>query len=128
MSVRRFGPAAIGLAGLLLWAAVFWTGPLVNDVAWQLWIGRAMNGGASLYGDILEVNPPLWFWIGAGIERLGSATGLAGERWLALAFLAYAALSLLLTLRLIEERRGQRASAKAASSGDMRCATLPCRW
>ncbi len=113
MSARRFGPAAIGLAGLLLWAAVFWTGPLVNDVAWQLWIGRAVNGGASLYGDVLEVNPPLWFWIGSGFERLGSTMGLAGERWLAVGFLAYAALSLLLTLRLMVERRGQWAAAMA---------------
>lgn len=113
MSASRFGPVAAGLIGLLLWAAVFWSGPLVNDVAWQLWIGRQMNGGASLYGDILEVNPPLWFWIGAGIERLSSVTGMAGERWLALSFLTYAVLSLLLTLRLIDERREQWALALA---------------
>jgi hypothetical protein len=113
LSASRFGPVAAGLIGLSLWAAVFWSGPLVNDVGWQLWIGRQMNGGAALYGDILEVNPPLWFWIGAGIERLGSVTGLAGERWLALAFLGVAAGSLLLTLRLIDERGGQWAAALA---------------
>ena len=55
MNARGVGPAAVGLAGLLLWAAVFWSGPLVNDVGWQLWIGREMNRGASLYGDIFEV-------------------------------------------------------------------------
>lgn len=113
MSASRFGPLAAGLIGLLLWAAVFWSGPLVNDVGWQLWIGREMNRGAALYGDILEVNPPLWFWIGAGIERMGSVTGLSGERWLALAFLGVAAGSLLLTLRLIDERRWQWAAALA---------------
>jgi hypothetical protein len=102
-----------GIAGLLLWAALFWTGPLINDVAWQLWIGRQINGGATLYGDILEVNPPLWFWVGAGIERLAEATGSAGPRWLAIAFVAYAALSVLLTLRLIEERGEQWAAALA---------------
>lgn len=113
MNARSVGPAAVGLAGLLLWAVLFWSGPLVNDVGWQLWIGRQMNGGAALYRDILEVNPPLWFWIGAGIERLSSVTGMAGERWLALAFLIYAAVSLLLTLRLIDERRGQWAAVLA---------------
>lgn len=113
MSAGRVTPAVGGLAGLLLWAALFWSGPLVNDVAWQLWIGRQINAGAALYGDILEVNPPLWFWLGAAIERLSAATGMAGERWLALAFLAYAAGSLLLTLRLIEDRRGQWAVAAA---------------
>ena len=113
MSGVRVSPALAGLLGLLAWAAFFWSGPLVNDVAWQLWIGRQINGGATLYGDILEVNPPLWFWIGAGIERLSAVTGLAGERWLGLAFLGYAALSLLVTLRLIEDRRGQSAAALA---------------
>nr|WP_314443693.1 hypothetical protein [uncultured Sphingomonas sp.] len=91
------------LAGLLLWAAVFWSGPLINDVAWQLWIGRQMNAGALLYRDILEVNPPLWFWVGAGIERLAAMTGLSGKHWLAIAFLAYATASLLVTFRLIAE-------------------------
>jgi hypothetical protein len=81
---------------------LFWSGPLINDVAWQLWIGRQINGGAVLYGDILEVNPPLWFWIGAGIERLAGLTGLSGVRWLGLAFLGYAVCALLVTFRLLE--------------------------
>lgn len=114
MSFARSNAAALGgIAGLLLWAALYWTGPLVNDVAWQLWIGRQINAGAALYGDILEVNPPLWFWIGAGFERLAAATGIAGERWLGLAFLAYAILSLLVTLRLLGEPRRQWAAALA---------------
>ncbi|NJC05812.1 hypothetical protein GGQ97_001605 [Sphingomonas kaistensis] len=114
MSFARSNAAALGgIAGLLLWAALFWSGPLVNDVAWQLWIGRQINGGAALYGDILEVNPPLWFWIGAGFERLAATTGIAGERWLGLAFLAYATLSLLVTVRLLEQPRRQWAAALA---------------
>jgi hypothetical protein len=114
LSFARPNAAALGgIAGLLLWAALFWTGPLVNDVAWQLWIGRQINGGAALYGDILEVNPPLWFWIGAGIERLAAATGIVGERWLGLAFLGYAMLSLLMAVRLLEQPRRQWAAALA---------------
>ncbi|UUR08159.1 hypothetical protein [Sphingomonas glaciei] len=114
MSVARGHAAALGgIAGLLLWAALFWTGTLVNDVAWQLWIGREMNAGAALYGDILEVNPPLWFWIGAGFDRVATTTGIAGERWLGLAFVSYAILSLLVTLRLLEQPRRQWAAALA---------------
>lgn len=104
MTARGQGaPLLTALGALLLWLAVFWSGPLINDVAWQLWIGQQINGGATLYGDILEVNPPLWFWIGAGIERIASATGLFGVHVLALAFAAYGAVALLVALRLIEQ-------------------------
>lgn len=114
MNLTRAPAAALGgIAGLLLWAAIFWSGPLVNDVAWQLWIGRQINAGEALYRDILEVNPPLWFWIGAGFDRLAAATGIAGERWLGLAFLTYAILSLLVSMRLLEQPRRQWAAALA---------------
>ena len=45
--------------------------PMTNDAAWQIWIGRQLLGGAKLYRDIIEVNPPLWFWIGAAISPFG---------------------------------------------------------
>ena len=32
------------------------------DVAWQLWIAHQIRLGARLYVDIVETNPPLWFW------------------------------------------------------------------
>ena len=56
---------------LLGWTAWFWNGPLINDVGWQMWIGRRMSEGALLYRDILEINPPLWFWIGEALVRAG---------------------------------------------------------
>ena len=37
--------------------------PVPNDSAWQMWLGRQMLHGANLYTDLVEVNPPLWFWM-----------------------------------------------------------------
>ena len=56
---------------LLGWTVWFWNGPLINDVGWQMWVGRRMSEGALLYRDILEINPPLWFWIGEALVRAG---------------------------------------------------------
>ncbi len=39
------------------------TARIDDDVAWQLWIARQLNGGFRLYTDVSEVNPPLWFWM-----------------------------------------------------------------
>lgn len=101
---RLDAPLLTALGALFLWLVVFWAGPLINDVAWQLWIGQQINGGASLYGDILEVNPPLWFWIGAGIERVAAAIGVPGVHVLALAFIGYGAAALLVAFRLIDRK------------------------
>ena len=43
-----------------------------SDVAWQLWIAGRMHAGAHLYRDIIEVNPPLWFWMAIPVERVAS--------------------------------------------------------
>lgn len=105
MRAGRFdAPLLTALGALFLWLVVFSSGPLINDVAWQLWIGQQINAEASLYGDILEVNPPLWFWIGAGIERVAAAIGMSGVHVLALAFTAYGAAALLVAFRLIDRK------------------------
>jgi len=44
--------------------------PVSHDVVWQMWIARQLLGGAKLYVDILEINPPLWFWMAVPIEWL----------------------------------------------------------
>ena len=54
------------LAALAIVAAVIAvraTGTVGSDVAWQLWIGHQISGGIHLYRDIIETNPPLWFWM-----------------------------------------------------------------
>lgn len=73
-----FAPEWLALLAVAAWFLLVRNGPLINDSAWQLWIGSHVNAGARLYVDIFEVNPPLWFWIGAGVERVADATGLPG--------------------------------------------------
>jgi putative flippase GtrA len=50
--------------------------PLTHDVIWQLWISRQMLGGAGLYSQINEINPPLWFWMGMPIHQIAGALAL----------------------------------------------------
>jgi hypothetical protein len=45
--------------------------PVTNDAAWQIWVGRQLLGGERLYRDIIEINPPLWFWFGAVVSPFG---------------------------------------------------------
>src|SRR3954469_22818443 len=43
-----------------------------TDVAWQLWVAHRVNLGARLYRDIVEVNPPLWFWLAVPVDGLAA--------------------------------------------------------
>jgi hypothetical protein len=45
------------------------TGTVDSDVAWQLWIAGRIHAGANLYTDIIETNPPLWFWMALPLDR-----------------------------------------------------------
>lgn len=95
----------MALLGVAAWLAVFWRGPLINDVGWQLWIGQQLNSGARLYVDILEVNPPLWFWLSAVVERAAEMTGVGGLPALLLFFAACAGVSIYLCSRLVADTR-----------------------
>lgn len=103
----RRGPELWALMGVAVWLAVFWRGPLINDVGWQLWVGRQLNDGARLYTDILEVNPPLWFWINAGVQRAAEAVGLGGLQMLLLFLAGCAAVTIVLFGRLLADGLGR---------------------
>ncbi len=67
-----------------------WRTPLNSDAAWLLHCAVRLLGGERLYGDILEINPPLIVWLNlpaGGIEpcdglgpggRVSRAVALAG--------------------------------------------------
>lgn len=45
--------------------------PIGHDAIWQMWVGRQLWHGAEFGKDVIEINPPLWFWIAAPIAGLG---------------------------------------------------------
>lgn len=94
-------PLAIALTLTALITAVRLTGTVDSDVAWQLWIGQRMLAGANLYRDIIETNPPLWFWMALPIDRVAALLHVRVEAVLVVAMGGTAALSLFATNRFI---------------------------
>jgi hypothetical protein len=76
-------------------------GGVDSDVASQLGVAQRMHEGARLYRDIVEVNPPLWFWMALPVDRLAMLLHLPAERMLIAAFGLLVALSLAATDRLL---------------------------
>ena len=72
-----------------------------SDVAWQLWIAERMHSGAHLYRDIVETNPPLWFWMAIPVERAAAIVHLPIVPMLIIAVGLLVALSIAATDRLI---------------------------
>ena len=74
----RHAPAI--LVGLITILLILWLrGPLCPDVSGQFWIARAMRHGSVLYHDIVEMNPPLWFWIAIPVDALAELFGARPE-------------------------------------------------
>lgn len=69
----------LALAGLLVAAGIvpvlYWGGN--HDVAWLLYVARRMAGGAHLYRDIIEINPPLIVLLSVPAAVLAGALGVA---------------------------------------------------
>lgn len=109
MAGVKFDPKIL-FAGVVL--AVWWLMrdiALPNDVGWQFWIARQMLGGSTLYDQIWEINPPLWFWSAIPFQWLAERAGWDWGRVLVGAVLALSALSAWLTAHLLAlPRRGAR--------------------
>jgi hypothetical protein len=65
--------AAIWLCSL----ALALISPVSWDVAWRLELADRMLDGQVLYRDMVEVNPPLWFWSALPSTIVGKFTGLS---------------------------------------------------
>jgi hypothetical protein len=94
-------PLAIALAVTVILTALRLSGTVDSDVAWQLWIANRIHAGANLYRDIIETNPPLWFWMALPVDRIASLLHLRPEAVLILAIGGSVALALAATERLI---------------------------
>ncbi len=73
-----------------------------HDVFWQFWVARQMLGGARLYADIWEVNPPLWFWSAMPVQWLATQCGVAWQEVLLPLLVLTSAVSAILVLRLVD--------------------------
>lgn len=101
---------AAGVA-LLMACALVARAPLSHDIAWHLWIGRQIGHGAGLYTDVVELNPPLWFWLAVPIVRLAHLAGVSAFAGLLAFFVTATALSGgLLAVLVREQPRPQRAA------------------
>jgi putative flippase GtrA len=94
-------PELIIIACACLAAPLFWYMPISHDVIWQFWIARQMLNGVPLYTHIMEINPPLWFWMAVPIQWLGSAIGVAPVKIYAILVLLVGSVSSLLAGKLV---------------------------
>jgi len=94
-------PLWIALAITATMTVLRMAGSVDSDVAWQLWIAGRIHAGANLYRDIIETNPPLWFWMALPIDRIAALLNVRIEAVLVAAIGATSALSLMATDRLI---------------------------
>jgi hypothetical protein len=85
-----------------------------SDVAWQLWIAGRVHAGARLYTDIIEVNPPLWFWMALPLDRLAALLHVRVEAVLIVTVSALAALALAATDALLRHIPTPRRTALLA--------------
>ncbi len=109
--VRRWWPE---LTFAVLWlaaCAALSVTSLSHDVIWQLWIARQMLGGTDLYTGIIEVNPPLWFWMALPVEWLARATDIPAPRMMVAAMMAFAGLGLALAATLLAHETPRRRAA-----------------
>ncbi|QND65896.1 hypothetical protein HB777_19610 [Mesorhizobium loti] len=92
--MRRRCPESILAILLLVSWALMLRMSLSHDVVYQMWVARQLIGGTRLYGEIVELNPPLWFWMAVPIERMAQILGATAGAAVVTAVTAFAALAL----------------------------------
>ncbi|HEY4069968.1 MAG TPA: hypothetical protein VGM04_00230 [Sphingomicrobium sp.] len=95
-------PLRLPLAIVAVAVAVRAFGTVDADVSWQLWVAHQLNGGARLYRDVVEGNPPLWFWMAMPADALAGLIHVGPDHLLVIAVGSCAALSLAATNRMLE--------------------------
>jgi hypothetical protein len=96
-------PLAVALLLVVVAGALLWNAEQINDVAWQLWVARQISHGVALYTDILDVNPPLWYWVAVPIVELAHFLNTSAYHVLVVCLLALDVIALLLVRRLCRD-------------------------
>ena len=100
---RLVAPRWVALTLLIVVAPFFFAIQITHDAAWQMWIGRQVLHGADLYTDIIEINPPLWFWLAEPLAAVSRAVGMYSLNTLVAFFIVCIAISVLLIDRLMHD-------------------------
>ncbi len=86
----------------------------IPDVAFPLWAAGRVLDGATLYVDILEINPPLFIWLDVPVVAFARWTGLDPILVFRLAVTALLVLSVVGVLRVMGGTRDVNLSAEGA--------------
>ena len=100
--LSRHWPEIAGAAAALVFVAFCLNIVPGPDVAWQLWTAHQIRMGARLYVDIIETNPPLWFWEAVPLDWASALFRIPSHVLLVAATGCAAALSVWGTGRLIK--------------------------
>lgn len=86
--------AAVGSVLAIALLVIFWDRPVNHDIAWFLFATRDWLAGAELYVDLVEVNPPLNFYLTVPALVLADLFGISDTngQYLAVALLLFASL------------------------------------
>ena len=121
--------ATVLVAGLVIgggWLALSTT--LNHDSAWYLHATKQFLAGARLYEDIVEVNPPLAFYLTVPPVWLAEATGVFAVDLFFLWVFALCGASLLLTRQVLALSPDLPASARRALLIAVALTLILCAW
>ncbi|WP_245417614.1 hypothetical protein [Aminobacter sp. AP02] len=104
MLATQCWPELLVLLGILVAYLLLNDIAVSHDVTWQMWIARQLLGGATLYRDILELNPPLWFWMALPVESMAQKFGIPSVQAMIAAVFLLATIALALLSALLAER------------------------
>ncbi len=83
-------------------ALVFWDRLSNHDIAWYLFATRDWLAGAELYKDLIEVNPPLYFYLTVPGLLLADALGISDANGHTLGVALFLFASLLWSARILQ--------------------------
>ncbi len=114
VAARLIGRPVLWLPALWLAALLFYLPTSLHfDVSWYLVATERFVGGARLYQDVIEVNPPLAFYLMVPPVLVAGVTGIPSR----MLFVAYVFLLLALSLWLVDRLLRQTSDAASSARG-----------
>jgi hypothetical protein len=72
-----------------------------SDITWRMHVANATLSGKEIYRDLIETNPPLWFWASLIWAGIGKALGISAYVAMCVGIHAIAAIGVFLLDRLL---------------------------